>query len=46
MRGMEVIPFIIQHVYGRWTDYKVLSGVTGILSLVLSLYKLVTLNTE
>ena len=46
VRRMEVFRFIIQHVHSRWTDYKVLPGVTGHRSLVLSQYKLLTLNTE
>ena len=46
VRWMKVFRFIIQHVHSRWTDYKVLPGVTGHRSLVLSQYTLLTLNTE
>ena len=46
MRWIEVFRFIFQHVHSRWTEYKVILGVTGHRSLVLSQYNLLTLNTE
>ena len=45
MRGIEVIPFITQHVYGRWIDDEVLPGITDHRLLVLSQYKLLALHT-
>ena len=46
VRWMEVFRFIIQHVYSRWMDYKVLPRVMGHWSHALLQYKLLTLNTE